>query len=184
MGRITEIIVGGADNGGAALELLWPAAYAELKQLARSRLQRSPDLTLLDTTALVNESYLRLVSSGHVRLNVVSSRHFFAYASRVMRSVIVDMVRGSGAESRGHGESLGDLPVDAGRHPAADDPETIHEALRSLENLEPRLAMIVQMRYFGGMTDAEIALALKLGERTVRRDWEKARMLLREMLKH
>lgn len=182
MGDITDVIAETASDGGTPLELLWPVAYAELKQLARSRLQRSAGLTLLDSTALVNESYLKLIAAGQTSLQVVSRKHFFAYASRVMRSVVVDLARERASLQRGGGAdklTLQTALLDTGRE---DDPGAVHEALQSLEQVEPRLALIVQMRYFGGLTEIEIAEALDLGERTVRRDWEKARALLRAML--
>ena len=140
-------------------------------------------MTLLDTTSLVHESYLKLV--GQESLAVEDRHHFFAYAARVMRSVIVDFARARLAERRGGAAEHVVLDTELAQKIAA--PETdvlqVHEALEVLAQAEPRLAQIVEMRYFGGMTEVEIAEALGLSERTVRRDWEKARLLLMSALK-
>ena len=179
MGNLTRLIAEGAD-GGVPVDALWTAAYAELKLLAHSRLYRDGQSTLLDTTSLVNESYLKL--SGVKTLHVDDRKRFFAYASRVMRSVIVDLVRERMSQRRG-----GDVEHFALTGTIADlgqtgEPLRVHEALRELEALEPRLGQVVEMRYFGGLSDAEIADILDVNVRTVGRDWDKARLLLREML--
>jgi RNA polymerase sigma factor (TIGR02999 family) len=135
-------------------------------------------MTLLDTTALVHESYLKLVGTEGVA--VEDRHHFFAYASRVMRSVIVDHARARAAERRGGDAEhvvLDTLLSDQVAAPE-NDALRVHEALDVLEQADPRLAQVAEMRFFGGLTEAEIAEALGLSGRTVRRDWEKARLLL------
>ena len=180
MSDITEIIARG-QNDGVDNAALFGAAYPELKQLARARLARSGPMTLLDSTALVNEIWLRL--SGQERLRVDTRRRFFAYAAQVMRAVIVDQLRERNALRRGGGVRALTLDTALGDGLAADDEALqVHEALESLAQLEPRLARVVEMRYFGGMTEVEIGEALGLTERTIRRDWEKARLLLASML--
>lgn len=171
-------------NTGApgAQDALFAAAYAELRKLARSRLRDGGRNTCLDTTALVHESYLRFIAGG--RLRAEDRRAFFAYASRVMRSVIVDAVRERQAERRGgdlqrltlSSQLVGQLPS------GEDEVLPVHEALTAMAQAEPRLAQVVEMRYFGGYTELEIADTLGLTERTVRRDWDKARLLLSAML--
>lgn len=161
----------------------WRDAYPELKKIARARLVAAGPQAGLNTTALVNESFLRLV--GRIdQLTFGSSGHFYAYASRVMRSVIVDLVRERQAERRGGGVAHVTLDTAAADNLAADDGEALRvdEALTALAAVEPRLAQVVEMRYFAGMTDAEIADVLGLTDRTVRRDWDKARALLHSML--
>lgn len=181
MGEITELIDQGGTGKGVDNAALFAAAYDELKTLARARLSRSGPLTLLDSTALVNEIWLRL--SGKSTLQVDTRRRFFAYASRVMRTVIVDQLRERSALRRGGGERVLTLNTALGDGIAGDDEALqVHEALDALAQLEPRLAQVVEMRYFGGMTEIEIGEALSLTERTVRRDWEKARLLLASML--
>jgi RNA polymerase sigma factor (TIGR02999 family) len=139
---------------------------------------------MLDTTALVHESYLRFIHSGQLRSD--DRRAFFAYASRVMRSVIIDAVRERQAERRGGDLQRLTLNTQiADNLPAGEDELLkVNEALEVLAQAEPRLAKVVEMRYFGGYTEAEIGEALELTERTVRRDWDKARMLLGALLKN
>lgn len=167
---------------GAEVSELWVAAYAELRQLARSRLRVNRQLTLLDTAGLVSDAYARLARIGHLR--VESRAQFLAYCSRVMRSVIIDLVREKQAERRG-----GDMQqvtlntaIGDGLPDGDDEPLRVNDALASLAKLEPRLAQVVEMRYFGGYSEAEIGEALGLTVRTVQRDWKKARMLLLAML--
>jgi RNA polymerase sigma factor (TIGR02999 family) len=165
-----------------AQDALFAGAYDELRRLARARLRDGGRDTVLDTTALVHESYLRCVRGSALR--ATDRRAFFAYASQVMRSVIVDTVRERLALRRGG--DLARCTLDtavADQLPAAeDDVLHVHEALQQLAASEPRLAQVVEMRYFGGYSEQEIADALGVTDRTVRRDWEKARALLLAML--
>jgi RNA polymerase sigma factor (TIGR02999 family) len=166
-----------------ARDQLFAAAYGELRKLARSRLRDGGRNTCMDTTALVHESYLRLAQRAGLRSD--DRRAFFAYASQVMRSVIVDDVRERQAQRRGG--DLQRLTLDTqiveGTSDGGEDILRVHEALTSLAEVEPRLAQVAEMRYFGGYSEQEVADALSVTERTVRRDWEKARLLLAEMLK-
>ena len=169
---------GDKDAASAAYSLL----YDELRRLARAKLRPHQSMTLLDTTSLVHESYLRLV--GADALPVEDRHHFFAYAARVMRSVIVDFARARAAERRG-GEAqhvVLDTAVAGEMAAPENDLLRVHEALSILERADERLARIVEMRYFGGLSEAEVAQTLGLSERTVRRDWEKARLLLKAAL--
>jgi len=183
MGDISELIrrVNASEPG--AQDQLFAAAYGELRKLARARLHDGGRNTYLDTTALVHESYLRFLSVGPLRSD--DRRAFFAYASRVMRSVIIDAVRERQAERRGGDLDRLTLDTQLGDQLPAGENELlqVNEALEVLAQAEPRLAKVVEMRYFGGYTEAEIADALDLTERTVRRDWDKARLLLGAMLK-
>ena len=183
MRSLTELIQKVADGDLAARDDLFAAAYSELRKLARSRLRDGGRNTFLETTALVHESYLRFVKVGELRIEDRSA--FFAYASRVMRSVIVDAVRERQAQRRGG--DLSELTLDtqvAAELPSGEDEVLrVHEALLALEQAEPRLAQVVEMRYFGGYPELEIAEVLGVTERTVRRDWDKARLLLMSTLK-
>jgi RNA polymerase sigma factor (TIGR02999 family) len=179
MGEVTRVIVAGAVNG-VAVDALWTAAYHELKALAHSRLYRDGHATLLDTTSLVNESYLKL--SGLKTLRIEDRCRFFAYASHVMRSVIVDLVRKRMAERRGGNVDHLALTSPIADPATMDEPLRVHDALLALEAREPRLGRVVEMRYFGGLSDTEIAEILEVNVRTVGRDWDKARLLLREIL--
>jgi RNA polymerase sigma factor (TIGR02999 family) len=182
LSQLTELLGRMHAGDAGARDALFAAAYAELRRLARARLREGARDVVLDTTCLVHESYLRFVSTGELRAE--DRRSFFAYASQVMRSVIVDTARERIAKKRGGDRSHLTLSTKilAG---VADGSETVlkvHEALETLEQAEPRLAQVAQMRYFGGYSEKEIAETLDLTERTVQRDWEKARLILAEIL--
>jgi RNA polymerase sigma factor (TIGR02999 family) len=155
--------------------------YRQLRVLARARLRDGGRETLLDTTALVHEAYLRVVG---VEMSSVEQRSFLAYSSRTMRSVIVDVARKRRAECRGGDACIVTLTGNLAepQPAAADDILRVHEALDELGRLDTRLAQVVEMRYFAGLTEPQIAQALGISERTVRRDWEKARLLLARAL--
>ena len=178
-----EILIEQVNAGSAgAQDRLFAAAYDELRKLARSRLRDGGRNTVLDTTVLVHESYLRFLGSGRLRPD--SRRAFFAYASQVMRSVIIDAVRERQAQRRGGDLARVTLDTQVADSLSASEDEVldVHEALEALAAAEPRLAKVVEMRYFGGYSEAEIAEALQVTDRTVRRDWDKARLLLGVML--
>ena len=165
-----------------ARDALFSAAYLELHRLARARLRDGGRSTVLDTTSLVHESYLRFLHAGELRAE--DRRAFFAYASQVMRSVIVNSIRERIAEKRGGDQRP--LTLSTGLAVKADSQETVlrvHEALEDLEKAAPRLAQVAQMRYFGGYSEQEIAETLGITERTVQRDWEKARLILAAALR-
>ena len=180
---ITVLLQRVRDGQPAARDELFAIAYDNLKRLARARLRGGGRNTELDTTALVHEAYLRFVGSGELRAE--DRRAFFAYASRVMRSVIVDSARERLAERRGGDMVHLTLTTQMADGMSADEESIlrVHEALTVLEAADPRLAQVVEMRYFGGYTEQEIAEALDITDRTVRRDWEKARLLLEVALK-
>ena len=160
---------------------LWAAAYADLKSIARSRIRDARSPRLIDTTALVHESWLKLSSVKHFKSE--NRRQFFVYAAKVMRSVIVDIAKSQCRDKRGGGVT--DVTFDPAFDERADataEPVRLDDALRELERSVPRLSQVVEMRYFCGLTEAEIADVLGVNERTVRREWEKARLMLREML--
>ena len=162
----------------SAREALFAAAYPGLERLARARLRDGGRNTLLDTRGLVHESYLRYVRSGVLR--AADRRAFFAFASQVMRSVIVSSARKRAAQKRGAARRLTLSTQVAERLPAGEEEILrVHEALESLEAVDARLAQVVQMRYFGGYTEQEIADTLDVTERTVQRLWLKARLMLR-----
>jgi RNA polymerase sigma factor (TIGR02999 family) len=165
---------------GVPLEYL-PKFYAELRRLARARLAGGGRYTLLDTTALVHEAFLRLQRDSRLQIN--DSEHFLAYAAATMRSVIIDYIRQRKAERRGGGAPH--VTLDTLAEPSftpEDEILDVHEALKVLETVDARLVQVVEMRYFAGLTDAEIGEALGVTSRTIRRDWDRARLLLSELL--
>ncbi len=183
MAQLTELLGRIQAGDPAARDALFAAAYGELHRLARARLRDGGRDSVLDTTCLVHESYLRFVNSGELRAE--DRRAFFAYASQVMRSVIVNSVRERVAEKRGGDRRPLTLSTKLGAN-IVEGEETVlrvHEALEDLEKAEPRLAQVAQMRYFGGYSEQEIAATLEVTERTVQRDWEKARLILAQALR-
>ena len=182
MSSLTQLIEQVVAGNDSARNELFSNAYPELRKLARSRLRDGGRNTLLETTALVHESYLRFLSATQLRLE--DRRAFFAYASKVMRSVVIDSVRERQALRRGG--DLVEMTLDTQIGDALPSSEGeivhVHEALLALEAAEPRMAKVVEMRYFGGYSEVEIAEVLGLTERTVRRDWDKARLLLMNSL--
>src|SRR5664279_762190 len=177
MPELALLLEGARQGDRQAVDELFAALYVEFRQIAHARLRKSAPLTLLGTTVLVNESYLRLVRTG--KLAVSDRVHFLAYAARVMRSIIVDLVRERMAQRRGSGHAEVTLNTAVAEEVPAAEAEIIavSDALESLAKVEPRLVAIVELRYFAGLTEVEIASALGMGERTVRRQWEKARIL-------
>jgi RNA polymerase sigma factor (TIGR02999 family) len=183
MESITQLLRASREGRPEALAALFDATYPELRTIARRRLAKDDRGTLLDTTSLVHECFLKL--AGQEQLALEDRRHFLAYAATTMRSIVVDFARARVAARRGGGAArvtLDSAVFDA--VPAGEDEVlAVNEALDDLAGLDPRLAQVVEMRYFGGLSDAEIAEALDLGIRTVRRDWAKARLVLATSLR-
>ena len=178
MDDITILIERAQTGNTAAVEALFAALYPDLRRMARARLVGNQRHTLLDTTSLVHECFLKMVSSQRLRTDEPGP--FMAYASRVMRSVIIDFARERLTERRGGGEEHLQLNTTLSERISHAEEEIldVHIALEQLASTEPRLAQIVEMRYFGGLNDLQIAQALTLTDRTVRRDWHKARAML------
>jgi len=184
MGQVTVLLSQLAEGRSEAFDELYALLYPELHRLAHARVRKSGDLTLLDTTSLVHEAYLRFE-----QLDMVSFRdrsQFMAYAARVMRSIVVDAIRRRSSDRRGGGAEH--VELDDGLADTVHDPRTsevlrVHDSLEELAAVDARLVQVVEMRYFAGMTVAEIAGVLDVAERTVARDWEKARLFLQASLR-
>jgi RNA polymerase sigma factor (TIGR02999 family) len=174
--EVTRLLEEARGGERQALERLYALVYGELRGMAQARLRRERGGHTLQPTALVNEAYLRLDPG---RSSWENRRHFFGAASRAMRQILIDHARRRLADKRGAGlarVTLADLDVAA---PEADvDLLALDEALESLEREEPRLAEVVTMRVFGGMSIDEAADALELSPATVKRDWLYARAWL------
>jgi RNA polymerase sigma factor (TIGR02999 family) len=177
---LTDLLQLVAQGDRDALHRVFSALYPDLRRIARSRLRQQGGIAHLDTTALVHESFLRLVNASQLVLE--DRKHFFTYAAKTMRNIIVELAREHLAQRRGGGEAV--LRLDtalAGQlaPPAADASLiAIHDALLALETMDPTLAQVVEMRYFAGYSEIEIAELTGSSERTVRRQWDKARAFL------
>ncbi len=181
-GDLGQLIERAQSGDSSALDELFSETYEDLRRLARARLRAAPRVTVLDTVALVNESWMRLSQAG--RLRPQDRAHFIRYAAKAMRSVIVDYARRRITDRRGGDHTRIELTTsiaDAG-HAGESEIIGVHEALEQLGTVDARAAEIVQMRYFAGMSESDIATALGITERTVRRDWAKARLLLAEAM--
>ena len=179
---ITALLKAWSGGDNTAQERLIPLVYKELHHLAKRYRRRSPAGDTLQTTALVNEAYLRLAGIHNVDWR--DRIHFFAVSAQVMRRIIVDATRARGAIKRG-GETQWVETLDpdavAGSY-RADDLLVLDEALNGLAELDPRRARVVELRVFGGLTIEEIAEVLSLSPQSVRRDWKLAKAwLLREL---
>lgn len=180
-GTVTEFLRRARAGDRDALDDLFGMLYEELRGIARGRLRGRPGDATLQTTALINEAWVRM--AGQEGLAFEDRSHFFAYASRVMRTVLVDHARRRGAEKRG-GDAVRvslqdhDLPVEQ----QADFILALDEALTRLGESAERAVRVVECRYFGGLTEEETATALGVTDRTVRRDWAMAREWLYEAL--
>ena len=177
---ITVLLRLAAGGDRDALDRIYAALYPELKRVAQARLRRQGRGDDMGTTTLLHESFLRLVGAAELRL--VDRRHFFAYAARTMRNIIIDSARESLAQRRGGGavhETLGgDAALQVADTSQSEELVRVSEALVELETVDRELAELVDMRYFGGYTESEIAELQGITERTVRRRWDKARAWL------
>ena len=181
MGPVTQLLENARQGDAAAQQALFTHLYGELNRLAYSHLARNAPMTLIDAPALIREVYLRL--DAQPELPGRNRQAFLAYASRAMRSVIVDYLRARGAERRGGGGRLLTLNTAVENQAFTDSQiHSLDEAMRSLERVDERAHRIVEMRYFGGMEIEEIADFLEISAATVKRDWQKARAFLRHAL--
>jgi RNA polymerase sigma-70 factor (ECF subfamily) len=179
--QITELLVAWGDGDRVALEKLTPLVYNELHRLAHLYMGRErPDHTL-QTSALVNEAYIRLIDWKQVRWQ--NRAHFFAVSAQLMRRILVDFARSRDYAKRGGGVrpvSLEEAAVVAGER--GTDLVALDEALTALTALDERQSRVVELRFFGGLTLEEIAEVLQVSVGTVRRDWSLARAWLHREL--
>ena len=170
-----------SDDRRASLDRLVPLLYQQLRIIAHRQLGRRPAGGTLETSELVHEAYLKVVARSPAE--ATDRAHLLALASLAMRHVLVDRARARHRVKRGGGGSR--ITFDEARIVVDDQPEALlqlDEALTWLAELQPRLARVVECRFFGGLSEEEIAGALGVTTRTVQRDWTKARMLLRRAL--
>ena len=178
MSDITSLLKAAAEGDRQAADQAFALLYADLQRLAHSRMRRSGSMTMLDTTALVHESWLRFQGAGEAAF--ADKQHFMGYAARVMHSVVVDFVRARRAARHGGDVEHVTLNTAIGDALPRRDDEILRvdEAMQQLAVADRRLHDVVELRYFGGLSEAEIGAILGVTERTVQRDWRKARLFL------
>ena len=179
--QITNLLLAWGQGDEAALQSLMPLVYDELRKVAARHMRGQREGHTLQTTALVNEAYLRLIDASRVKWQ--NRAHFFAVAAHLMRRILVDFARSRNYQKRGGGAkavSLDEAMIVAPERGA--DLLALDEALTRLQALNERQAQVVELRYFGGLSEDETAEALKVSVRTVRRDWNFARAWLHREL--
>ena len=170
-----------SDGNQSALDELYPLVYEELHRLARRYMSRERKGHTLQTTALINEAYVRLVDQKNVRW--ANRSHFFAISAQIMRRILIDHARRHAYAKRGGGAKQVSLEEAAIVGPnQGSELVRLDEALKSLAKLDERRCHVVEMRYFGGLSNEEIAGVLKVSENTVTRDWNLARAWLYQQL--
>jgi RNA polymerase sigma-70 factor (ECF subfamily) len=181
--RVTQLLQQWSRGDDSALVELTPLVYQELRRLAHHYMKgERPDHTL-QTTALVNEAYLRLADQTHPSWQ--NRAHFFAVAARAMRRILVSYARSNRAQKRGGGGARMELDQAAIMSPEqSNEIVDVHEALEKLATLDERKAQVVELKYFGGLNHDEIAEVLKVSTMTVRRDWVFAKTWLYDELQN
>jgi RNA polymerase sigma factor (TIGR02999 family) len=175
-----QALFAGVDASDAQRERLFGSLYSELHRMAQRELRRNAAVTLSPTT-LLHETYLDL--SQRPSVDFPDRARFMAYASRAMRGLLIDYVRSRQAQKRGGEFSITSLPIELPQMPAADiELEKLSAALESLAAIDARLAQCVDLKFFCGFSFGDIAQMWQVSERTVQRDWDKARVLLNRLL--
>lgn len=178
--EITQLLVAWSDGNQAALDQLYPLVYDELHRLARRSMSREKKEHTLQTTALINEAYVRLVDQRNVHWT--NRSHFFALSAQIMRRILIDHARSHAFEKRGGGQQRVSLDETATLQVAkATELSKLDDALKSLAELDQRRSQEVELRYFSGLNNEEIAEAL-ISTNTVTRDWNMARAWLYQEL--
>jgi RNA polymerase sigma-70 factor (ECF subfamily) len=179
--HITQLLAEWSEGNQSALDELYPLVYDELHRLARRYMSREGKGHTLQTTALINEAYVRLVDQQNVRW--ANRSHFFAISAQIMRRILIDHARRQAYAKRGGGAQKVSLEEAAivGRDQSG-ELVRLDEALKSLAEMDPRRSQVVELRYFGGLNNEEIAGVLNVSENTVTRDWNMARAWLYQQL--
>jgi RNA polymerase sigma factor (TIGR02999 family) len=179
--QITELLAEWREGNQSALDELYPLVYDELHRLARRYMSRERKDHTLQTTALINEAYVRMVDQKNV--NWANRSHFFAISAQIMRRILIDHARRHAYAKRGGGaqqvslEEVAAIVPNQGR-----ELMRLDEALKTLAERDPRRCQVVELRYFGGLNNEEIAGVLHVSENTVTRDWNMARAWLYQQL--
>jgi len=175
--QLTNLLQAWGGGDQQALEQLVPKVQRELRRLAKLYLSREKANHPLQTTALINEAYLRLIEWKNVQWQ--SRTHFFAMSARLMRRILVDAARARGTAKRGGGTSDTTLDEACVFHPEKSrDLVALDEALTRLAEIDPRKSKVIELRFFGGLSVEETAMVMKISDRTVLREWNLARAWL------
>jgi len=178
--EVTQLLQAWSDGQQEALDKLMPLVYDELHRLARHYMRRERPGHILQTSALVNEAYLRLIDASQV--NWQNRAHFFAISAGLMRRILVDWARAHQSQKRGAGAPPISLDEDLGLPEDRMDLAALDDALKALAALDSRKSRVVELRFFGGLSVEEAAEVLKVSPETVKRDWKLAKVwLLREL---
>ena len=180
--EITNLLKAWGNGDESALARLTGFVYPELRRMARRYMKKEAQGNTLQATALVHEVYLRLVEVTNVEWQ--ARAQFFAIAAQMMRRILVDAARARGSRRRDGIPPKVNLDESAAISPADRSILAVDEALTAFSQVAPRQAKVVELRYFGGLTEEEIVAALKISPRTVRRDWEFAKAWLLRELSH
>ena len=174
--EVTRLLVAWSNGDRAALDDLIPLVYDELRRLASRYMRRESQGHTLQTSALINEAYLRLVDQKKVQWQ--NRAHFFGVAARLMRHILVDHARSRSRIKRGAGMQMVSLAEQAAISSDVAEVIALDDALKNLAEMDSRKARIVEMKFFGGLTNEEVAEVLKVTSRTVEREWRKAKAWL------
>jgi len=177
--ELTRLLKAWHNGDTSALDRLTPVVYDELRRLARRNIVDERPVHLLQPSALVNEAFLRLI--GGAPVDWASRKHFYAFSARLMRQILIDFARAQDTSKRGNRRpqvDLSEVPDLAASAADLVDFIDLDAALNDLASLDPRQAQVVELRYFGGLENAEIADVLGISEPTVVRDWRVARAWL------
>ena len=180
--EVTQLLINWRNGDKAALDQLTPLVYEELRRLARGFMGKERHNHTLQTSALINEAYLKLVDQDET--NWQNRAHFFAVAAQIMRHILVDHARSYGYEKRGAGAQhvgLDDAKVFSEER--AGELVALDEALTNLATVDPRKSRIVELRFFGGLNIDETAEVMELSSTTVQREWRAARAWLQRFIK-
>lgn len=179
--EITQLLADWSSGNESALEQLMPLVYDELRRMAHGYMRQQPANHTFQTTELIHEAYLKLARGGERGFQ--NRAHFFGVAAKAMRHILVDYARSKQSDKRGGGREKVSLSDNAAfSFDRTDQLVALDEALKNLESLDERKCRVVELRFFGGLTNEEMAEVLKISSETVKRDWRFARnWLLREL---
>lgn len=179
---ITQLLINWRNGDTAALDQLMPIVYEELRRLARGFMGKERNNHTLQTSALINEAYLKLVDQDET--NWQNRAHFFAVAAQIMRHILVDHARSYGYEKRGAGaQRVGLDDANVFNEQRAGELVALDEALTNLAAIDPRKSRLVELRFFGGLNIDETAEVMDLSPTTVQREWRAAKAWLQRFIK-